>query len=108
MSFITVVILIARFAVDTFWLQSVAWSSECVPVYVQLLVKFFIIGVTVLVVAVPEGLPLAVTISLAYSVKVCCFLDGSVKTPRLMKCGRTVLQVLEKSWKCVIFTCFEF
>ncbi|TNN45563.1 Plasma membrane calcium-transporting ATPase 1 [Liparis tanakae] len=69
MSFITVVILIARFAIDTFWLQSVAWSSECVPVYVQFLVKFFIIGVTVLVVAVPEGLPLAVTISLAYSVK---------------------------------------
>ena len=29
-----------------------------------------IIGVTVLVVAVPEGLPLAVTLSLAYSVKV--------------------------------------
>lgn len=36
----------------------------------QFFVKFFIIGVTVLVVAVPEGLPLAVTISLAYSVKV--------------------------------------
>jgi len=33
-------------------------------------VKFLIIGVTVLVVAVPEGLPLAVTLSLAYSVKV--------------------------------------
>jgi P-type Ca2+ transporter type 2B len=32
-------------------------------------VKFVIIGVTVLVVAVPEGLPLAVTLSLAYSVK---------------------------------------
>jgi len=31
--------------------------------------KFFIISVTVLVVAIPEGLPLAVTISLAYSVK---------------------------------------
>ncbi len=31
--------------------------------------KFVIIGVTVLVVAVPEGLPLAVTLSLAYSVK---------------------------------------
>ena len=28
----------------------------------------FIIGVTVVVVAIPEGLPLAVTISLAYSV----------------------------------------
>ena len=33
------------------------------------LIAFFIIGVTVLVVAVPEGLPLAVTIALAYSVK---------------------------------------
>merc|ERR1719183_2176689 len=29
----------------------------------------FIIGVTIVVVAVPEGLPLAVTISLAYSTK---------------------------------------
>lgn len=34
-----------------------------------LLIKFFIIGITVLVVAIPEGLPLAVAISLAYSVK---------------------------------------
>jgi len=32
-------------------------------------VSFFIISVTVLVVAIPEGLPLAVTISLAYSVR---------------------------------------
>lgn len=32
------------------------------------LVEFFIIAVTVIVVAVPEGLPLAVTIALAYSV----------------------------------------
>ena len=31
---------------------------------------FFIFGVTILVVAVPEGLPLAVTISLAFSMKV--------------------------------------
>ena len=29
---------------------------------------FFITGITILVVAIPEGLPLAVTISLAYSV----------------------------------------
>ncbi len=39
--------------------------------YMQYFVKFVIIGVTVLVVAVPEGLPLAVTLALAYSVKVC-------------------------------------
>ena len=32
-------------------------------------VNFFIIAVTIVVVAVPEGLPLAVTISLAYSIK---------------------------------------
>ena len=31
--------------------------------------QFFIFGVTILVVAVPEGLPLAVTISLAFSMK---------------------------------------
>ena len=33
------------------------------------LVDFFIIAVTIVVVAVPEGLPLAVTISLAYSMR---------------------------------------
>lgn len=70
MSALTVLILIARFLIDTFWIQGVVWTNECGPIYVQFLVKFFIIGVTVLVVAVPEGLPLAVTISLAYSVKV--------------------------------------
>ena len=32
------------------------------------LLNYFILGVTIIVVAVPEGLPLAVTISLAYSV----------------------------------------
>jgi len=32
--------------------------------------QFFIFAVTIVVVAVPEGLPLAVTISLAYSMKV--------------------------------------
>ncbi|CAK6949845.1 plasma membrane calcium-transporting ATPase 1-like [Scomber scombrus] len=69
MSALTVLILITRFLIDTFWIQGVAWSRDCLPIYVQFLVKFFIIGVTVLVVAVPEGLPLAVTISLAYSVK---------------------------------------
>ncbi|XP_072242577.1 plasma membrane calcium-transporting ATPase 1-like [Leuresthes tenuis] len=69
MSTLTVIILIVRFLIDTFWIQGVPWTPECLPIYVQFLVKFFIIGVTVLVVAVPEGLPLAVTISLAYSVK---------------------------------------
>ncbi|XP_067096845.1 plasma membrane calcium-transporting ATPase 3a isoform X4 [Osmerus mordax] len=69
MSAITVIILVVYFVIETFVVQGREWLPECTPVYVQYFVKFFIIGVTVLVVAVPEGLPLAVTISLAYSVK---------------------------------------
>ncbi len=46
-------------------LQGSVWDMY----YINFYVKFVIIGVTVLVVAVPEGLPLAVTLSLAYSVK---------------------------------------
>uniref|UniRef100_A0A8C6TSE8 Calcium-transporting ATPase n=1 Tax=Neogobius melanostomus TaxID=47308 RepID=A0A8C6TSE8_9GOBI len=69
MSAITVIILVLYFVIDTFVIEGRTWLAECTPVYVQYFVKFFIIGVTVLVVAVPEGLPLAVTISLAYSVK---------------------------------------
>ncbi|XP_027867823.1 plasma membrane calcium-transporting ATPase 1 isoform X5 [Xiphophorus couchianus] len=69
MSAVTVIILVVLFVVDTFWYQGLPWVQDCTPIYIQFFVKFFIIGVTVLVVAVPEGLPLAVTISLAYSVK---------------------------------------
>jgi len=47
-------------------IQKKPWGME----YLQQFVRFFIIGVTVLVVAVPEGLPLAVTLALAYSVRV--------------------------------------
>ncbi|KAM7422005.1 hypothetical protein PAMA_010200 [Pampus argenteus] len=69
MSAVTVIILILYFVINTFGIQGRTWVAECTPIYIQYFVKFFIIGVTVLVVAVPEGLPLAVTISLAYSVK---------------------------------------
>ncbi|XP_070789774.1 plasma membrane calcium-transporting ATPase 2 isoform X1 [Pituophis catenifer annectens] len=69
MSAITVIILVLYFTIENFVVKKNQWLPECTPVYVQYFVKFFIIGVTVLVVAVPEGLPLAVTISLAYSVK---------------------------------------
>ncbi|XP_064333131.1 plasma membrane calcium-transporting ATPase 4 isoform X1 [Camelus dromedarius] len=69
MSAITVIILILYFVIDNFVIHRRPWLAECTAIYVQYFVKFFIIGITVLVVAVPEGLPLAVTISLAYSVK---------------------------------------
>ena len=65
-SLITVAILCIKFSVITFHFQEKTFE----PYYINFYVKFVIIGVTVLVVAVPEGLPLAVTLSLAYSVKV--------------------------------------
>lgn len=63
---LTVFILITRFSIHTFVIDKHPWKIS----YLQKFVKFFIIGVTVLVVAVPEGLPLAVTLALAYSVRV--------------------------------------
>nr|XP_022915535.1 plasma membrane calcium-transporting ATPase 2 isoform X3 [Onthophagus taurus] len=62
---LTVVILVIQFCVKTFVIDKEPWKNS----YASNLVRHLIIGVTVLVVAVPEGLPLAVTLSLAYSVK---------------------------------------
>nr|XP_032524978.1 plasma membrane calcium-transporting ATPase 3 isoform X7 [Danaus plexippus plexippus] len=62
---LTVIILVIQFCVQTFVIEGREWKAT----YINNLVKHLIIGVTVLVVAVPEGLPLAVTLSLAYSVK---------------------------------------
>ncbi|XP_066158445.1 plasma membrane calcium-transporting ATPase 2 isoform X1 [Euwallacea fornicatus] len=62
---LTVVILVIQFCVTTFIIDKKPWKNH----YANQLVRHLIIGVTVLVVAVPEGLPLAVTLSLAYSVK---------------------------------------
>jgi magnesium-transporting ATPase (P-type) len=74
----TVIILILRFSLETFVVYRKPWRME----YIQHFVRFFIIGVTVLVVAVPEGLPLAVTLALAYSVRVCRSLAGLLPSPR--------------------------
>ncbi|XP_026474494.1 plasma membrane calcium-transporting ATPase 2 isoform X4 [Ctenocephalides felis] len=62
---LTVIILMTQFCIKTFVIDEKPWKNT----YINDLVRHFIIGVTVLVVAVPEGLPLAVTLSLAYSVK---------------------------------------
>ncbi|XP_071961469.1 plasma membrane calcium-transporting ATPase 1-like isoform X2 [Antedon mediterranea] len=62
---LTTIILIVRLCIVEFGIEKNEWSTD----YISDFVDSFILGVTVLVVAVPEGLPLAVTISLAYSVK---------------------------------------
>lgn len=67
---LTVVILIVKFCISKFVIDGEAWTSSDTAKNIEIFVKYFIIGVTVLVVAVPEGLPLAVTLALAYSVKV--------------------------------------
>jgi len=64
---LTVLVLLFRFAVAFYsgacckeaWDNSVHWIEA---------LRFVVVGVTVFVVAVPEGLPLAVTIALAFSV----------------------------------------
>lgn len=61
----TVIVLITRYCINEY----VYGDTELTTAIFQPLVKYLITGITVLVVAVPEGLPLAVTISLAYAVK---------------------------------------
>ena len=60
----TSLIMSAKFTLDTFVIQGQSWNAD----YLETYLEFFITGVTILVVAIPEGLPLAVTISLAYAV----------------------------------------
>lgn len=64
---LTVVVMFVRFSVETYAIQKKQFHVK----HASSFVTFIITGITVLVVAVPEGLPLAVTLSLAYSVKVC-------------------------------------
>ncbi|XP_003366077.1 plasma membrane calcium-transporting ATPase 4 [Trichinella spiralis] len=62
---LTIAVLVIRHSVEKFVFEKREFVVDDIHDYVQ----FVIIGITVLVIAVPEGLPLAVTLSLAYSVK---------------------------------------
>jgi len=66
LAILTILALVIRFSVEKFGVQGRSWSNT----YIQNYVDAIVIGITVLVVAIPEGLPLAVTIALAYSVRV--------------------------------------
>jgi Ca2+ transporting ATPase len=62
---LTFILLCLRMAIDEFLIKKNAWSTT----YIKYIISFLIQGVTVIVVAVPEGLPLAVTLALAYAVR---------------------------------------
>mmetsp|Transcript_18345 Transcript_18345/g.27311 ORF Transcript_18345/g.27311 Transcript_18345/m.27311 type:complete len:932 (+) Transcript_18345:1-2796(+) len=60
-------------AIAVFVVLMIYWSVEAAEDFetddLREILEFFIISITIIAVAVPEGLPLAVTISLAYSMK---------------------------------------
>ncbi|EGR33372.1 hypothetical protein IMG5_055150 [Ichthyophthirius multifiliis] len=63
-SIVIMLVLLIRLAIER--IQENSWNHS--EHWAQIL-QFILIGITVVVVAIPEGLPLAVTLSLAYSVK---------------------------------------
>ena len=62
---LTFLILCSRMAIDEFVIKKHTWNNT----YIKFLISYLIQAVTVIVVAVPEGLPLAVTLSLAFAVR---------------------------------------
>lgn len=65
---LTVIVLFIRFSIDVMGQDSFDLKKN-IGFYLQVWFRYIIMGVTIVVVAVPEGLPLAVMISLAYSVR---------------------------------------
>ncbi|KHN78491.1 Plasma membrane calcium-transporting ATPase 3 [Toxocara canis] len=61
----TVIILIVRHCITHYAIRHEGFKTSDIAYFVN----FIIVGVTVLVIAVPEGLPLAITLALTYSVK---------------------------------------
>ncbi len=64
-AFLTFFVMVIKNALTTYVFTDAEFKTM---VFVGNLIDYFIIAITVVVVAIPEGLPLAVTISLAYSV----------------------------------------
>nr|CDJ88738.1 ATPase and Haloacid dehalogenase hydrolase domain containing protein [Haemonchus contortus] len=62
---IALIVLITRFCIEHYVRDAIPFSIADI----QMFVKFFIIAVTILVISIPEGLPLAIALALTYSVK---------------------------------------
>jgi magnesium-transporting ATPase (P-type) len=63
MAALTLIVLVIRFCIENY--VSGSFHTSHLKRYVEML----LIAFTVLIVAIPEGLPLAVTLALAYSVR---------------------------------------
>jgi Ca2+ transporting ATPase len=78
---LTFLVLLIRFCIETYTVRG--WESHDF----QEILDYFIIGITVLVVAIPEGLPLAVTLALAFSMtQVCSFRQSRWSHDRAVAC----------------------
>uniref|UniRef100_A0A9J2Q6B0 P-type Cu(+) transporter n=1 Tax=Ascaris lumbricoides TaxID=6252 RepID=A0A9J2Q6B0_ASCLU len=60
---IALIVLITRFCIEHYVVEGNSFTIKDV----QQFVKFFIIAVTILVISIPEGLPLAIALALTYS-----------------------------------------
>jgi len=83
---LTIHVLLIRFFIEGYISRSVDLFStdDSLLIFVKQVVHYVIIGVAIIVVAVPEGLPLAVMISLAYSIERMLHENNDVK--RLASC----------------------
>lgn len=94
------------FSWDTFVANGSSWSWGYLRVYTD----FLISGITVLVVAVPEGLPLAVTLSLAFSVKKMLQENNLVRcnvarAPIILKFGNFIVMKIDSNLWCCFAVC---
>lgn len=85
---LTIHVLLARFLISGFMLRAIdLFGGEAggeLADYARIWLGYLIIGVAIIVVAVPEGLPLAVMISLAFSIG--RMLDDKCDVKRLASC----------------------
>ena len=63
---LTFLILVLRMFIEELGIKKLKWTN----IYFKYLPSHLVTGVTVIVVAVPEGLPLAVALALAFAVRV--------------------------------------
>lgn len=62
-------VLIIEYIIEMSVSSTDFWALHDAAYHVNQFLQFFLISVTILIVAIPEGLPMAVTLSLAFSVK---------------------------------------